>query len=41
MHIVEIKGAYVAPEVTELDFLVESPMLDSSSEDLFEGDPLN
>ena len=41
MHSVEIKGTYSAPEVNELDFLVENPMLASSTEDLFDGEPLN
>ncbi len=41
MHSSEIKGAYEAPEVIQLDFLAEDPILSSSTEDLFNGEPLN
>lgn len=41
MLIKEKKGAYVAPEVQVTDFEMEVSVLQSSTEDLFDGDPLN
>ena len=35
------KGAYIAPEALVTDFEMEVSVLQSSTEDLFNGEPLN
>lgn len=41
MHTFEKKGAYEAPQVQVTDFEMENSVLQSSTEDLLTGDPLN
>ena len=41
MHTFEKRGAYEAPEAQVTDFEMENSVLQSSTEDLFTGDPLN
>lgn len=41
MYTFEKKKAYEAPQACTTDFEMESSVLQSSTEDLFNGDPLN
>lgn len=41
MHKTQARAAYDAPEVLVTDFEMEESVLQSSTEDLFDGEPLN
>ena len=41
MHKRQAQEAYEVPEVLVMDFEMEESVLQSSTEDLFNGDPLN
>ena len=41
MHTFKKKGAYEAPQAQVTDFEMENSVLQSSTEDFFNGDPLN